>query len=78
MFSLVFNDVAGCHCWCPFRQRVSPAVFFYSRYYIQEMLLVCFTFGAIVGGYQYARTKALSWALVAGVFVGLMRAVRSV
>jgi len=55
---------------------VSPAFFFYSRYYIQEMLLVCFTFGAIVGGYQYARTKALSWALAAGVFVGLMHATK--
>lgn len=27
---------------------VSPAMVFFSRYYIQEMLLVCFTFGAIV------------------------------
>ena len=29
---------------------------FYSRYYIQEMLLVCFTFGVIVCGYRYCRT----------------------
>jgi uncharacterized protein (TIGR03663 family) len=55
---------------------VSPALFFYSRYYIQETLLVCFTFGAIVSGYRYARTKALSWAVVAGVFVGLMHATK--
>lgn len=54
----------------------SPAMFFYSRYYIQEMLLVCFTFGAIIGGYRYARTKALVWVLVAGVFVGLMHATK--
>jgi uncharacterized protein (TIGR03663 family) len=55
---------------------VSPAFFFYSRYYIQEMLLVCFTFGAIVAGYQYARTRTLSWALLAGLFVGLMHATK--
>lgn len=55
---------------------VSPAIFFYSRYYIQETLLVCFTFGAIIGGYRYARTKALVWVLVAGVFIGLMHATK--
>lgn len=55
---------------------VSPALFFYSRYYIQETLLVCFTFGAIVGGYRYARTKGWGWAVFAGVFVGLMHATK--
>ena len=35
---------------------VSPAMVFYSRYYIQEMLLVCFTFGAIVALWRYARS----------------------
>ncbi|MBN1359836.1 MAG: TIGR03663 family protein [Sedimentisphaerales bacterium] len=55
---------------------VSPAMFFYSRYYIQETLLVCFTFGAIAAGYRYARTQAWPWAVVAGVFVGLMHATK--
>jgi len=32
---------------------VSPAMVFYSRYYIQEMLLVCFTFGAMVALWRY-------------------------
>jgi len=36
---------------------ISAAMVFYSRYYIQEMLLVCFTFGAIVSGYRYAQSK---------------------
>lgn len=53
---------------------VSPAMVFYSRYYIQEMLLVCFTFGAIVSGYRYTRSKTIVWALLAGVFLGLMHA----
>jgi len=34
---------------------VSPAMVFYSRYYIHEMLLVCFTFGAMVALWRYAR-----------------------
>jgi uncharacterized protein (TIGR03663 family) len=55
---------------------LSPAMVFYSRYYIQEMLLVCFTFGVIVCGYRYARTKALPWVVAAGGFAGLMHATK--
>ncbi|MCL5279899.1 MAG: TIGR03663 family protein [Planctomycetes bacterium] len=55
---------------------LSPAMVFYSRYYIQEMLLVCFTFGVIVCGYRYLRTQALPWALATGAFVGLMHATK--
>ncbi len=55
---------------------LSPAMVFYSRYYIQEMLLVCFTFGVILCGYRYARTRALPWALAAGACVGLMHATK--
>ena len=55
---------------------LSPALVFYSRYYIQEILLVCFTFGVIVCGYRYLCTRALPWALATGVFVGLMHATK--
>jgi len=55
---------------------LSPALVFYSRYYIQETLLVCFTFGAIVCGYRYLCTRALPWVLATGVFVGLMHATK--
>ncbi|MHC4494746.1 MAG: flippase activity-associated protein Agl23, partial [Planctomycetota bacterium] len=55
---------------------ISPAMVFYSRYYIQEMLLVCFTFGAIASGYRYTQSKSLGWALSAGVFLGLMHATK--
>ncbi len=55
---------------------ISPAMFFYSRYYIQEMLLVCFTFGAIVCGYRYLRTKSVPWIVAAGLFTGLMHATK--
>jgi uncharacterized protein (TIGR03663 family) len=41
--------------WAAVLTAVSPAMVFYSRYYIQEMLLVTFTFGAIVALWRYAR-----------------------
>jgi uncharacterized protein (TIGR03663 family) len=55
---------------------ISPAMFFYSRYYIQETLLVCFTFGTIAAGYRYIRTKAVAWIVAAGAFAGLMHATK--
>ncbi len=55
---------------------ISAAMVFYSRYYIQEMLLVCFTFGAIVSGYRYTQNKNIAWALLTGVFLGLMHATK--
>ena len=55
---------------------ISPAMVFYSRYYIQEMLLVCFTFGAIVSGYRYIRNSNIAWAILAGAFLGLMHATK--
>jgi uncharacterized protein (TIGR03663 family) len=53
---------------------LSPAMVFYSRYYIQEMLLVCFVFGVIVCGWRYAERRSLRWALAAGLFAGLAHA----
>ena len=55
---------------------LSPAMVFYSRYYIQEMLLVCFTFGVLTCGYRYARSRRLPWAIMTGVFAGLMHATK--
>ena len=55
---------------------VSPAMVFYSRYFIHEMLLVCFTAGVIVCGYRYLKRPAMLWALLAGVCLGLMHATK--
>jgi uncharacterized protein (TIGR03663 family) len=55
---------------------VSPAMVFYSRYYIQEMLLVCFTFGLIVAGWRLLTSGRMSWAICAGVCAGLMAATK--
>lgn len=55
---------------------ISPAMVFYSRYYIQEMLLVCFSFGVIVFGYRYYKNPSNKWAILTGISVGLMHATK--
>jgi uncharacterized protein (TIGR03663 family) len=55
---------------------VSPALVFYSRYYIHETLLVFFTAGALGCGWRYLRGGKISWCLLAGACVGLMQATK--
>jgi len=55
---------------------VSPIMVFYSRYYIQETLLVFFTAFVIAAGYRYANSCRLGWALAVGVGLGLMHATK--
>ena len=42
---------------------ISPAMVFYSRYYIQETLLVFFTLATLGSAWRYARTRSFGWAL---------------
>ncbi len=62
---------------------VSPAMVFYSRYYIQEMLLVCFTFGAIAALWRYRREviekrrlRQWAWLVLLGLCLGMMHATK--
>lgn len=55
---------------------VSPALVFYSRYYIQEMLLVAFTTAAIAAAWRYTRHRSYRWAVATGLFLGLMHATK--
>ena len=55
---------------------ISPAMVYYSRHYIQEMLLVFLTFTAIVAGWRYVRSRNTAWAFVAGAAIGLMQATK--
>jgi uncharacterized protein (TIGR03663 family) len=55
---------------------ISPAMVFYSRYYIQEMLLASFTFGLLVFGFRYFKKKKIVWALLSGAFLGLLHATK--
>ncbi|HEX7572299.1 MAG TPA: flippase activity-associated protein Agl23 [Bacteroidota bacterium] len=54
----------------------SPAMAFYSRYYIQETLLVCFAFGLIVAAWRLGSSGRRGWSVMAGVCAGLMIATK--
>jgi uncharacterized protein (TIGR03663 family) len=62
--------------WAALFTAVSPAVVFYSRYYIHEVLLVFFTFLALAAGWRYWRSRKPGWILLAGAGVGLMHATK--
>jgi uncharacterized protein (TIGR03663 family) len=55
---------------------VSPAMVFYSRYYIQETLLVCFSFCALISVCRYLHKPGAAWAISAGACLGLMHATK--
>jgi len=55
---------------------VSPLMVFYSRFYIQETLLVFFLLGAIAASWRYHIDRTWGWAAATGVFVGLMYATK--
>ncbi|MBN2449840.1 MAG: TIGR03663 family protein, partial [Lentisphaeria bacterium] len=55
---------------------VSPAMVYFSRFYIQEMLLVCFSFGLLAALWRYHRAPGYGWAVVAGLCAGLMHATK--
>lgn len=55
---------------------LSPAMVYYNQFYIQETLLVFFTFGAVAAGWRYARTGRAGWAVATGVLLALMHATK--
>jgi len=55
---------------------LSPAMVFYSRYYVHETLLVFFSFGALVALGRYLERPATRWAVLGGTSVGLMQATK--
>ena len=55
---------------------LSPALVFYSRYYIQETLLACFALGMLGCGWRYTRTLKPGWLLATGACAGLMVATK--
>jgi uncharacterized protein (TIGR03663 family) len=55
---------------------LSPAMVFYSRYFIHETLLVFFTFGLLLAGHACWRSASVLSALIAGACAGLMVATK--
>ncbi|HTG44275.1 MAG TPA: flippase activity-associated protein Agl23 [Verrucomicrobiae bacterium] len=62
--------------WSALFIAISPAMVFYSRYFIHEMLLVFFAALTLGTGWRYTRNPAAGWALLAGAGLGLMFATK--
>lgn len=66
--------------WAALLAAVSPAMAYYSRYYIQETLLVCFTFISILAFRQWFRcgegSRSVWWMIGTGICLGLMHATK--
>lgn len=55
---------------------ISPAFVFYSRYYIHEIPLVCFTLLLLGSAWRYWQSGQVGWAIAAGAALGLMHATK--
>jgi len=62
--------------WAAIFLAVSPAMVFYSRYFIHEMLLVFFTLFTLTAGWRYTQSRHVAWAAFTGAGVGLMFATK--
>lgn len=62
--------------WTAALLAVSPAMVFYSRYFIHEMLLVFFTLLTLAAGWRYAKKRNVGWSVLTGAGVGLMSATK--
>lgn len=58
--------------WAAAFTAASPAMVYYSRYFIHEMLLVFFTLLTMAAGWRYWRTRRAIWAAITGLGLGLM------
>ncbi len=74
----LFQDGLGRHAmmWAALFTAVSPAMVFYSRYFIHEMLLVFFAALTLGAGWRYVQTRRARWAVLAGASIGLMSATK--
>lgn len=62
--------------WAALLTAISPAFVFYSRYYIQEVLLAFFTLAVVASAWRYVRDRKPAWAIGAGICAGLMLATK--
>jgi uncharacterized protein (TIGR03663 family) len=62
--------------WAAALTAISPAMVFYSRYYIHEMLLVFFTAWTFICFWRCANSGRAAWAVAGGIGLGLMWATK--
>ena len=62
--------------WSALGLAVSPVMVYFSRFYIQEALLLFFLVGFIAAIWRYRRRPSSAWAVAAGFFAGMMYATK--
>jgi uncharacterized protein (TIGR03663 family) len=62
--------------WAALLTAISPAMVFYSRYYIHELILVFFTLAFLIAAWKYAQKPHSGWALIAGLSLGMVHATK--
>jgi uncharacterized protein (TIGR03663 family) len=62
--------------WGALGLAVSPVMVYFSRFYIQETLLLFFLMGFIAALWRYKRRPSWAWAVAAGFFGGMMYATK--
>ena len=55
---------------------ISPAMVYYSRYFIHETFFVLLTFCALLSAFRCSRGRSAAWAAVTGLCLGLMYATK--
>ncbi len=55
---------------------ISPFMVYFSRYYIQEILLIFFTLGMILSGWRYYKSPRAFWIIMIGFFAAMMFATK--
>ncbi len=76
LFAMIVDGLGWAAAGAAGLTAISPAMAFYSLYYVQEMLLVFFGFVVIATGWRYVRSPRLGWALLCGAGLGLMHATK--
>lgn len=78
LLPLLLRDAIGDHAVVAtaLLTAISPAMVFYSRYFIHEMALVFFTVLTLVAGWRYWKSRKTGWAILGGAGVGLMWATK--
>ena len=62
--------------WSALGLALSPVLVYFSRFYIQETLLLFFLAGFVAAVWRYERKPSWTWAVTAGFFAGMMYATK--
>jgi uncharacterized protein (TIGR03663 family) len=75
---LLFRRFVGTQAvlWAGLLTTISPAMVFYSRYFIQEVPLACFTLAFLGCAWNYRHSRKTGWLIAAGVAAGLIIATK--